>query len=142
DEAGKAFYFGGCGVSVDNRLHDSFRAENCRRTERQDMRRAATFDLIGFIRSSAAGFELIDVVLNDTLRDRDYAGYVRCGCAAVRLDVTNVRCGVRFWSQTKKENIDAARRFQGRNVTDHFRFEVRRVGLHRIESLHLSEERL
>src|ERR1041385_35010 len=95
---------------------------------------AADLDPLGSLRRSADGFAFIDVVLDDTLRNWNHAGYVSGGRAAARLDVTNVRSGVCFRPQTEKENVDAARGFQCVDVADQFRFEVRRISLHRIEA--------
>jgi hypothetical protein len=73
-------------VRVDNRLHNSFCAQEHGRPERQNMRRLATLGFVCCRDFTAAGLELCDVMLEDTRRNRDDAGQV--GRARTRINVT------------------------------------------------------
>ena len=68
-----ALDFRRCCVSIDDRLHDSSRAENGGWSECKNVLRGAALGFVGFRDSSAAGFELADVVFENGFGDRDYS---------------------------------------------------------------------
>src|SRR6266498_1596062 len=61
------------------------------------------------IRVDAAGFEFVNVMLNDTLRNRNHACQIGRTGATFGLEVANVRSSVCFRPQPKKENVNTAR---------------------------------
>src|SRR6185503_12382764 len=71
-----ALDFRRCCVSVDDRLHDSSRAENGGWSKCKNVLRCATLGFVGFRDSSAAGFELADVVFENRIGDRNQSGHV------------------------------------------------------------------
>ena len=69
-----AFNLRGRGVSIDDRLHDSARAENCGWSKCQNVLRGTTLRFVCFRHLRAAGFELLDVMFENRLGDRNQSG--------------------------------------------------------------------
>src|SRR6185503_8178862 len=71
-----AFNLCGCGVSVDDRLHDSTRAANRGWSKCQNVYRGAALGFVSFGDGRAAGFELPDVMFENRLGDGNQTGDV------------------------------------------------------------------
>ena len=71
-----AFNLRGRCVSVNDRLHDSARTQNCRWSKRQNVFRGATLGFVSFRDRRAARFELIDVMFENRLRNGNQSGDV------------------------------------------------------------------
>src|SRR6185369_15171755 len=130
----------GRGIGIHYRLDHASRAENRGWSERQDVFGCATFSFISFTDHGAACFELVDVMLENRLRERNESGDVVVSGAGTRFDVSQVGRGAGFRSQTEEEEIDAAERFKTFDVADQIAFEIFGISAHGGEAVHLAKE--
>src|ERR1700752_1788568 len=117
------FNFCGSGTGIDDRLDNPARAENRGWAKCQNLFCGATLSLVYFSNNRAAGFELIDMVLENRLGDRDQSGDVVVSPPGAGFDISEVRSAAGFRTKTEKEQIDAAQRLKSFDVTCQFGFE-------------------
>src|SRR5687768_15323436 len=127
-------------VGIDDRLHHSARAEYRGWSKCQNVFRRTTLRFVGFRNDRAARLKLVDVMLENRLGNRDQSGDVAVGRAGSGLDVSEVRSCPGLWTETEKEQVNAAKRLKLCDVADQFAFEILRVGAHRGEALHFAKE--
>ena len=65
-------------ISIDDRLHDAARAENCCWTKRQNVLRRATLSFVGFRDDRPAGLKLVDVMLENRFARSESVRRHRC----------------------------------------------------------------
>ena len=85
-----AFNLRGRSVGIDDRLHDSARAEDRGWSKRQNVLRGATLRFVSFGDCRAAGFELPDVMFDNRLGDGNQSGNVVLSRARTGFDVREV----------------------------------------------------